>query len=76
MLRKSKIYALARLLRERFGGKMSRGLALVSSRRRECPDVRNFFLNRFSPHAARVVKPSPLWPTGEEGLIPLRGWTI
>ena len=43
MLRKATVYALDRLLRERFGGKVSKGLALISSRRRECPGVRNFF---------------------------------
>jgi hypothetical protein len=59
MLRKAKVYALDRLLLERFGGKVGRGLALVSSRRRELPDVRNFFLHRSSPYVARVVKFGP-----------------
>jgi hypothetical protein len=35
MLRKAKIYALDRLLLERFGDKMGRGLALQLSGRRE-----------------------------------------
>ena len=34
MLRKAKVYALDRLLLERFGGKMGRGLAPEYSRRR------------------------------------------
>jgi hypothetical protein len=47
------MHALDQLLLERFGGKVDRGLALVVSRGRECPDVRNFFLHRSSPYAAR-----------------------
>jgi len=37
-LREHNARALDRLLLERFGGKVGRGLALVSSRRRERPD--------------------------------------
>jgi hypothetical protein len=59
MPRKAKVCTLDRLLLKRFGGKVGRGLALVSSRRRECPGARNFYLNRSSLYAARVVKPSP-----------------
>jgi hypothetical protein len=42
MLRKAKVCVLVRLLLERFGGKVGRGMAAELSRRRECPGVRNF----------------------------------
>ena len=59
------MHALDRLLWERFDGKVGRGLALVSSRRKERPDVCNFFLHRSSAYAARVVKFGP-----ERGIMP------
>jgi hypothetical protein len=43
MLRKAKVYALDRLLPERFGGKVGRDLALEVSRRRERADTRHPF---------------------------------
>jgi hypothetical protein len=57
--------ALDRLLLERFGGMVGRGLAVELSRRHDCPNVRNFYLPRSSPYSQRVVKPAP-----KQGIMP------
>lgn len=55
MLRKAKVYALDQLLLERFGGKVGRGLALESSRRRERPGRAE---SLFEPSLTRYSKDS------------------
>ena len=59
MLRNAKVFALDRLLLERHGGKVGRGLAVELSLREDIPNVRNLYLPRPSPYAQRVVKPAP-----------------
>jgi hypothetical protein len=46
MIRKAKVYVLDRLLLERYGGKVGRGLALKLCRRREHLSARNLYLPR------------------------------
>jgi hypothetical protein len=65
MLTKANIEKLIRLLLERFGDKVGRGLAVEVCRLREYLNVRNLFLPRSSPCEAKTVKPAP-----ERGIMP------